>query len=82
MSLVGILALALILVVLGLVAGTALFVRFLTGEAAADEAMRFDPFARPRSPPSLRLLDFIRFLRNRPKQIGSRRDRRGRFRKL
>lgn len=77
-----ILVVAIVLVVLSAVAGAALFVRFLTGESEADQAMRFDPFARPKPPPSLRMLDWILFLRNRPKQIGSRRDKRGRFRKL
>jgi flagellar basal body-associated protein FliL len=76
-----ILILAVVLVVLSAVAGAALFVRFLTGESEADAAMRFDPFARPPPPPSLRLFGFLMFLRNRPKQIGSRRDRLGRFRK-
>lgn len=76
-----ILVLALVLVVLGMAAGVALLVRFLTGESEEDRTMRFDPFAKPRPPPSLRLLAFFLFLRNRPKQLTYRRDARGRFRK-
>jgi hypothetical protein len=82
MPFAAILALAVVLVVLSAGLGMVLLARFLTSEADEDQALRFDPFARPRRPPSLRLLDFILFLRNRPKQIGYRRDARGRFRKL
>ncbi len=76
-----ILVLALVLVVMSMAAGVVLFVRFLTGASEEDRTMGFDPFARPRPPPSLRLLDFFLFLRRRPKQLTYRRDARGRFRK-
>jgi hypothetical protein len=82
MPFAAILALAAVLVVLSAGLGMVLLARFLTSETVEDQALRFDPFARPRPPPSLRLLDFILFLRKRPKQIGYRRDARGRFRKL
>ncbi len=79
MSFPGILALAVVLVVLGAGLGMILFVRFLTSETDDDLAARFDPFAP--LPLSRWFLDFFVQWRHRPKQLTYRRDAQGRFRK-
>jgi hypothetical protein len=79
MSLAGILALALVFVLLGFAAGLVLLARFLTGETEDEQALRFDPFAA--QPPSARVLEFFLRWRRRPQQLTNRRDRLGRYRK-
>jgi hypothetical protein len=79
MSLAGILALAVILVLLSFAVGLVLFVRFLTSESDDEGALRFDPFAAP--PPTLWFLRFFQRWRRRPQQLTYRRDRKGRYRK-
>lgn len=80
MSSILIIVLGVSLFILACVTGAVMFVRFLTGEADEDERMRFDPLARPLRP-SPRLFAFFLWWRDRPKQITSRRDQRGRFRR-
>lgn len=75
-----IIASALILFALACLTGTVMFIQFLTEEALEDERMRFDPLVRPlRTSPGF--FAFFWWWRDRPKQITSRRDARGRFRK-
>lgn len=76
------LILTLVLVLLGGIVGLGLMIRFLTGESEAEQALRFDPFAQPPAPLSIRLLDMLMRWRPGPKLLTYRRDERGRFRKL
>jgi hypothetical protein len=79
MSLAGVLALAVIFVVLGFATGLVLLARFLTSESDEERALRFDPFAAP--PPSMWFLEFFHWWRRRPPLLTYRRDRQGRYRK-
>lgn len=67
------------LIAVSAIAGIALFVRFLTSDNEADEAIGFNPLGeRPHSP---WFIDFFLRWRRRRRQLTYRRDRQGRFRR-
>jgi hypothetical protein len=76
------LILALVAVLFIGIIGLGLVARFLTGESEAEKALRFDLFAAPPVPLSVRTLEFLFRWRRGPRQLTYRRDSRGRFRKL